>query len=359
MTTDKTPATLDAVRNLIVCDTQFGWNGETTLKLPELLDLQERGWMIEGDDNSEFELTSAGREVVARALESGAPATLATAKHGGCVQLGDGVKECARRNCKERTGSANADCTGCGGTGYRRECNDLDCADHGCCGYGKCYVSPTDKALSAQPSPGGQGTVAEEIELIRAVLDGYPDSIARSDALRAVRVIGATLAARQPVGEPIGYLIESGSPEIGRYFHEYPTTRAERCRPIYDGNGVLCAAPPVQQLAQAVDDRFPNGLSDAIEYANEMEEAASALYEKVFGHEDDGEDCGTVVMRRVLHHLTEQPAQAVDLGKIIEQIAQQWDGCNYDAVGETIDVGRAIRAAGKRLIDSQAEVRRG
>lgn len=48
------------------------------------------------------------------------------------------------------------------------------------------------------------------------------------------------------------------------------------------------------------------------------------------------------------------PAHAVDLGTIIEQIAQQWDGCNYDAVGETIDVGRAIRAAGKRLIDSQA-----
>lgn len=48
------------------------------------------------------------------------------------------------------------------------------------------------------------------------------------------------------------------------------------------------------------------------------------------------------------------PAHAVDFGKIIEQIAQQWDGCNYDALGETIDVGRAIRAAGKRLIDSQA-----
>ncbi|MEN5419032.1 hypothetical protein ABE543_07010 [Stenotrophomonas sp. TWI169] len=47
------------------------------------------------------------------------------------------------------------------------------------------------------------------------------------------------------------------------------------------------------------------------------------------------------------------PAQAVDLGQIIEQIAQQWDGCAYDAVGETIDVGAAIRAAGKRLIDNQ------
>lgn len=56
-----------------------------------------------------------------------------------------------------------------------------------------------------------------------------------------------------------------------------------------------------------------------------------------------------------LHYLyAAPPAQAVDLGQIIDQIAQQWDGCSYDAVGETIDIGQAIRAAGKRLIDSQA-----
>ncbi|WP_228756447.1 hypothetical protein [Stenotrophomonas sp. MH181796] len=55
-------------------------------------------------------------------------------------------------------------------------------------------------ALSAQLSPAGQGdTLANEIDLVRAVLDGYPDSTARSDALRATRVIRAALAARQPV----------------------------------------------------------------------------------------------------------------------------------------------------------------
>ncbi|PWQ87124.1 hypothetical protein DKY64_04745 [Stenotrophomonas maltophilia] len=52
--------------------------------------------------------------------------------------------------------------------------------------------------------------------------------------------------------------------------------------------------------------------------------------------------------------LAAPPAQAVDLANVIDQIAQQWDGCSYDAVGETIDVGQAIRATGKRLIDSQA-----
>lgn len=79
--------TADAVRNLIVCDTQFGWAGETTIKLPELLDLQERGWLQEGHENNEFELTDAGRAVVAQALQSAVPATLSTVKPGGTVQV--------------------------------------------------------------------------------------------------------------------------------------------------------------------------------------------------------------------------------------------------------------------------------
>jgi len=79
MTGQNTNNLSDAIRNLIVCDTQFGWTGETTLKLPELLDLQARGWLIEGDENCEFSLTDEGRAVVARAraLQQDAPAELA------------------------------------------------------------------------------------------------------------------------------------------------------------------------------------------------------------------------------------------------------------------------------------------
>lgn len=69
MSTEKTTTITEAVRNLIVCDTQFGWTGETTLKLPELLDLQARGWLIEGDDNFDFSLTDEGQAVVANALQ--------------------------------------------------------------------------------------------------------------------------------------------------------------------------------------------------------------------------------------------------------------------------------------------------
>jgi len=77
MTGKKTNNLSDAIRNLIVCDTQFGWNGATTLKLPELLDLQARGWLIEGDENNEFSLTVEGEAVIARALRQALPAELA------------------------------------------------------------------------------------------------------------------------------------------------------------------------------------------------------------------------------------------------------------------------------------------
>lgn len=77
MTGQNTNNLSDAIRNLIVCDTQFGWTGETTLKLPELLDLKARGWLIEGDENCEFSLTDEGQAVVARALQQDAPAELA------------------------------------------------------------------------------------------------------------------------------------------------------------------------------------------------------------------------------------------------------------------------------------------
>lgn len=42
-----------------------------------------------------------------------------------------------------------------------------------------------------------------------------------------------------------------------------------------------------------------------------------------------------------------QQAVARALAKQREQIAQGWDGCMYDAVGENIDIGAAIRQQGK------------
>jgi len=48
------------------------------------------------------------------------------------------------------------------------------------------------------------------------------------------------------------------------------------------------------------------------------------------------------------------PAELAN-ASVVEQIAQQWDGCQYDAPGEMVDIGAAIRRAGKRLSAKLAE----
>jgi len=47
------------------------------------------------------------------------------------------------------------------------------------------------------------------------------------------------------------------------------------------------------------------------------------------------------------------PAAVASLPAVLEQIAQGWDGCMYDAPGETLDIGADIRAAAKRLLAEQ------
>ena len=53
-----------------------------------------------------------------------------------------------------------------------------------------------------------------------------------------------------------------------------------------------------------------------------------------------------------------RPEKRAD-ASVVEQIARQWDGCQYDAPGEMVDIGAAIRGAGKRLSAELAEQRWG
>lgn len=39
---------------------------------------------------------------------------------------------------------------------------------------------------------------------------------------------------------------------------------------------------------------------------------------------------------------------SVKIKNAVERIAQEWDGCMYDGVGEAIDIGAAIRSSVKR-----------
>ncbi|HET9980593.1 MAG TPA: hypothetical protein VFQ32_09110 [Ktedonobacterales bacterium] len=50
--------------HLIYLSLQFGWRGETDLKRPELQRLESRGWIAEGEENGEYDITDDGRELI-------------------------------------------------------------------------------------------------------------------------------------------------------------------------------------------------------------------------------------------------------------------------------------------------------
>ncbi|WP_049427093.1 hypothetical protein [Stenotrophomonas maltophilia] len=191
MSNDK--KTMEDVRNLIVCDTQFGWTGSTTLRLQQMLALQERGWLAEGAENNEFDLTDAGRDVVARALQSAVQPTLADVQPGGRVRLGDGLRPCPF----------------CGHSDFDQwPCEYIDASGANVVRCAHCHAAAPMKvwhALSAQPSPGGQDALHEAVEFARRVLAEiyatYQVKIGpfASQAQLANVKLGAALAARQPV----------------------------------------------------------------------------------------------------------------------------------------------------------------
>ena len=58
------------LRHLIYLDTQFGWRGETDLKLHEMQALEARGWIAQGEENSEYAITEEGERLINAALSA-------------------------------------------------------------------------------------------------------------------------------------------------------------------------------------------------------------------------------------------------------------------------------------------------
>jgi len=171
------------------------------------------------------------------------PATLATAKHGGCVQLATSERErfeawhCEKFKTSWQTGAPTRDMH-----------NGVYAENYGPAeqqARWELWQAAWKSALSAQPSPGGQdvlATVEELAELNRACAALDPDYKGPTDA--AVQVLIAALAARQPVGEPVAWMTHHDEPML------YPTF-AEAAAYCEDDE------PPIPlyaaQLAQPVD----------------------------------------------------------------------------------------------------------
>ncbi|UXB33910.1 hypothetical protein K7564_08900 [Stenotrophomonas maltophilia] len=279
MSNDK--KTMEDVRNLIVCDTQFGWTGSTTLRLQQMLALQERGWLAEGAENNEFDLTDAGRDVVARALQSAVQPTLADVQPGGRVRLGDQAERAQWRSMDTcpRDGTVvrlrwgedhvspgwwsapvspvqNDDGTWPSDTGgfpwaFIDFNNGSAFVNHAVdTEYGPTHWAPY-VALSAQPSPGGQDALAALQRDYDKLLDSFNRQVEVAEKIAGrvlqqddrIEELEEALASRQPVGEPVAYT--DGNEFVCAA--EYATMRGLG----HDGNGwrPLYAAQP----AQAVD----------------------------------------------------------------------------------------------------------
>ncbi|MFV1846408.1 hypothetical protein ACNJRW_09480 [Stenotrophomonas maltophilia] len=109
------------------------------------------------------------------------------------------------------------------------------------------------QALSAQPSPSGEGALLREVceQLESLDCGACIGSYAPMEDLHGR--IAAHLAARQPVGEPVAWLIDwPGEPDLGHYFAEEPV-HGGRSRPLY-------AAPHTQ--AVDLGPTFQDGVSE-------------------------------------------------------------------------------------------------
>jgi|GEM_PF-5936899 len=123
------------------------------------------------------------------------------------------------------------------------------------------------------------------------------------------------------------------------------------CQRLPDGEYPVYAAPSEQPVGEVIEYQSYHGYG-----GGQWSTCDKKLYDNGKAFEAKYGAGQMSLYRTLVVGDAAPPAQAVDLGQFIEEIAKQWDGCHYHAVGETIEIGRSIRAIGKRLIDNSKAV---
>lgn len=97
-------------------------------------------------------------------------------------------------------------------------------------------------------------------------------------------------------------------------------------------------------LGCGVEDRGIRDRYEAAEYGwqDGVDKAASCVPEQVYDATQMCEYARACVLADRASRVSQQPA-------LVEQLAQQWDGCMYETLGGAIDIGACIRDAGRRL----------
>lgn len=245
--------------------------------------------------------------------------TLATAKHGGCVQLGDGLLPCPFCG------------NGAEFVPYKNNGLTLKCKSMGCIqrhqrtlryGIEWLRTSMTEhwngRALSAQPSPGGQGDALVTDAMVEAAHSAYwthpDDSGEDRPCMRAA--LEAALAVRQPVGkivawrhraENYSHMVISDQTKRalknGEDLAQIEAINAAYCIPLYE-------APPEQAEPNGKLVAWWNGITPGYDGQGvpSIRWGADA--------ENSGHDIPLYDGFNPIHY--QQPAQAVDLAAAIK-----------------------------------------
>ncbi len=348
MTGPKTNNLSDAIRNLIVCDTQFGWSGETTLKLPELLDLQARGWLIEGSENNEFSLTDEGQAVVERALQQAGPAELAEQQASVLYSVA-------------RDLMAEAYKAGRNGIGFSEQVMRLDEA-----------LSATGKQQVGEVQGDARGLLDRYQSAIKAFEysmsdDGYNDDARirlrkEQDAVRD-EVLSA-LAARQPVDYHGDVDLKRLAGSIGEVAHRLRTYMpnlaewADRARDCGIAAQVLedlaARQPGVQEPVD--DDWHLRGYAYASKQATTCASCGKHKHTPLRIDAMGGYVCLTCIDQKLGALLGEfgyPPAQGIDLGRALD-IMWNWQEQLGGHVFDARDVVRTLTSSDMQAIGVDA-----
>ncbi|HEP1207000.1 TPA: hypothetical protein ACGCHN_001712 [Stenotrophomonas maltophilia] len=231
--------------------------------------------------------------------------TLADVQPGGRVRLGNGLPEAVA----QALATVNEAANDARHAGNYKVANALVAA--------RVTLSKQLLALSAQPSPGGQGdAVTDEMvdAACRAYYDTAEDAVAVDHACMEA-ALRAALAARQPVGEPIGWYTDDHLTD--RSATTYDRAVADRWRAKGWPVSPLYAAPPAQQPAQVYLDGLDRALGEAIDQRDRYHEVADDLaghIAAITGVDIGEHSSANCPWQNAIEAAEEyKPAQAVDL----------------------------------------------
>lgn len=266
-----------------------------------------------------------------------APATLAGAKHGGSVQLGDRLLPCpfcgspARRidfgvGSGENEGGSCIECTGCQSSGAVEF------------GYKESFISNWNRrALFAQPSRGGQDALVTALEVFERRRADIPYEV-----YEQVKAVCAAFAARQSVGDrhPDDLAVDAFAAAMKAKMAE---ARAKG-RGGWEDPAQCSADDLTRMLRDHVEKGDPRDVANFCMMLHQRGEAIAARqpagapvidYEDLVDQAKDLIQCGCSVNGAfdwLLEQLTDgealaaPPAQAVDLGPTFQNGVADWMG---------------------------------